>query len=69
MGLSLSKKLGVRKVARTLLGKKASRLYQWGYVKKKLGLHKIFRTPFSASSYQANSSSVYGHTGSIVGRF
>lgn len=72
MGISLSNKILGGKIGKKLFGKKWNkRLFSWGYKKKKLGLHKIFKSANSASSFQANSGGgdIYGPSGSIVGKY
>lgn len=65
MGISLSKAFGTRKILRKVFGKGRG---TWGYFRKKVGL----KNPFSskASIHSAGSyDSIYGPSGSIVGRF
>lgn len=66
MGISLTKVFGTKKLNKKLFGKN----YSWGHFRKKFGL----KNPFSPkSSTPVNSAgvanSIYGHTGSIVGKF
>lgn len=41
----------------------------WGYLKKKIGVNRLFGSSVNSAASYAGSSDVYGSTGSIVGRF
>lgn len=60
----------LRKPLRKVLGKKNIRFTKWGYMKKKLGLNKIFSSGSSAKGIAVSGGGdIYGHTGSIVGKY
>lgn len=65
MGFSFRKAFGTGKLHKKLFGK--SDRGSWGYFRKKIGLKNPFS--FDSSTPVNSASSVYGHTGSIVGKF
>lgn len=44
-------------------------LHPGKHLRKDLGLNRLFGSTSSAASYQSNNGSIYGSTGSIVGRY
>lgn len=44
-------------------------LHPGKHLRKDLGLNRLFGSTSSATSYQSNSGSIYGSTGSIVGKY
>lgn len=65
MGFSLSKAFGSGKISKKVFGKKIS----WGYVRKKFGIKSPFSFRSVPVSSASSASSIYGHTGSIVGKY